>query len=38
MLYNPASEIELPKEGPRLPVESFSREEVEQVLATGGGS
>lgn len=33
VLYNPASELELPKEGPRLPVESFSRQEVEQVLA-----
>ncbi len=34
ILYNPAAELQLPKKAVRLPVEGFSLEEVEQVLAT----
>ena len=34
ILYNPTSEIELPKRPVRLPVEGFTLEEVEQILAT----
>jgi integrase/recombinase XerD len=34
LLYNPASELELPKLPPRLPVDGFSLEEVETILAT----
>ena len=34
MLYNPAAEIVLPKRPPRLPTESFTVSEVEQILAT----
>ncbi len=33
MLYNPASEIELPKTPMRLPIEGFTLAELEQVLA-----
>lgn len=33
MLYNPASEIELPKAPRRLPIEGFTLAELEQVLA-----
>jgi integrase/recombinase XerD len=34
LLYNPASELVLPKERPRLPVDTFSVEEVERIMAT----
>ena len=34
VLYNPASELELPKRPPRLPTESFTRAEVERILAS----
>lgn len=34
LLYNPASELELPRLPPTLPVDSFTLEEVEQVLST----
>ncbi len=33
LLYNPASEIEMPREPVRLPVEAFTAAEVEQVLS-----
>ena len=34
LLYDPASSLELPKAPPRLPTETFSIEEVEQILST----
>ena len=34
LVYHPASELELPKLPPRLPVDGFSIEEVEQILQT----
>ncbi len=34
VLYDPAASLELPKPPPRLPTETFSIEEVEQILAT----
>ena len=34
LLYNPASELVLPKERPRLPVDTFSIEEVERIVST----
>jgi integrase/recombinase XerD len=34
LLYNPASELDLPREQVRLPVDVFSIEEVEQILST----
>jgi integrase/recombinase XerD len=34
LLYNPAAEILLPKERPRLPVDTFSVDEVERILST----
>lgn len=34
LLYDPASALDLPRRGVRLPVDVFSKEEVEQILAT----
>lgn len=34
VLYNPASELVLPRKPPRLPVDGFTRAEVEQVLSS----
>ena len=34
LLYNPAADLELPKKPVRLPVDTFSLDEVEQILAT----
>jgi len=34
LLYDPASSLEVPKAPPRLPTETFSIQEVEQILAT----